>query len=169
MNKGTIIYLNGVTSTGKTTIVEALRATEHSDFYYLSDDLFEDHIIDIEYTAPGYWQKLSEAVFLMYKTARLFSDNGKTVVIDSMLMESPEFGPHYKRMLDIFDGYPLILVHVHCPLEICRQRNLKRSDRHEFQSAEQSEVMAKNVRYDLDLDTSLLTPEQCALVINKHL
>ena len=61
MKNGTVIYLNGVTSSGKTSIVEALRS-EGLDFYYLSDDVFEDNIIHIEYDAPGYWEALAEAV-----------------------------------------------------------------------------------------------------------
>ena len=161
MKKGPIIYLNGVTSSGKSSIAEALR--QYMDFYYLSDDIFEDHIADIpDYGAEGYWEKLAEAVFLMHRTAALFSNHGKTVVIDSMLLELPAFSPHYERVLEIYKNYPLIMVDVYCPLEICRQRNLLRADRDEFQSNEQAAVMARNVRYDLHLDTSALTPEECA-------
>lgn len=166
-SKGNIIYLNGVTSSGKTSIVQALRAAG-ADFYYLSDDVFEDNIIDIEYDAPGYWDSLAEAVFLMYKTARMFSDYGKTVVIDSMLLERNSFIPHYTRVQQIYEGYPLRMVEVYCPLEICRQRNLLRNDRYESQSQEQATIMAQNVRYDLRLDTNCLTPDQCAQIIIEH-
>ena len=162
--KGTIVYLNGVTSSGKTSIVEALRK-RGVDFYYLSDDIFEDHIIDVEYNDPQYWAVLSEAVFLMHETARLFSDHGKTVVIDSMLLESAAFAPHYRRVLEIYRGYPLRMVEVFCPLEVCRQRNLQRSDRYKNQSEEQAAIMTKDVFYDLRLDTSLLSPVQCAVRI----
>lgn len=168
MQKGQIVYLNGVTSSGKTSIVEALRASG-LDFYYLSDDVFEDNIIDVEYDDPNYWVALAEAVFLMHKTARLFSDHGKTVVIDSMLLENEAFAPHYSRVLEIYRGYPLCMVEVYCPLEICRQRNLARGDRHESQSDEQAAVMAKDVHYDLHLDTSLLSPTQCSEAISKML
>lgn len=160
-SKGTIIYLNGVTSSGKTSIVEALRAAG-ADFYYLSDDILEDNIINIEYDAPGYWDRLAEAVFLMHKTACLFSDHGKTVVIDSMLVEIGSFVPHYSRVRQIYANYPLRIVEVFCPLEICRQRNLLRGNRHERQSHEQAAVMAQNVHCDLCLDTSRLSPTKCA-------
>ena len=164
MKKAPIVYLNGVTSTGKTSIVEALREIGATDFYYLSDDIFEDHIVymDQEFGSEGYWKKLSEAVFLMHRTARLLSDQGKAVVIDSMLLELPAFRPHYAQVAQIYRDSPLYLVEVFCPLEICRQRNLARGDRHEYQSQEQAEVMAKEVCYHLRLDTSLLSPEQCA-------
>lgn len=161
MGKGTIIYLNGVTSAGKSSIVTELRKRKLA-FFYLSDDIFEDHIIDIEYNSAEYWKKLAEAVFLMYKTAKLFSDHGKTVIIDSMLLEKPEFSPHYETMLKIFSNSPLLLIHIHCPLEICRQRNLSREDRFEMQSHEQDSVMAKNVNYDLEIDTSVLSVQEAA-------
>ena len=162
MEYGKILYLNGVTSSGKTSIVNALRA-RGVKFYYLSDDIFEDHIIDpIPYGAPGYDKALAEAVFLMHRTARLFSEAGKIVVIDSMLLESPGFVPHYARVLEIYKDHPLHMIEVYCPLDVCRQRNLQRGDRHEFQSQEQAAVMAKQVRYDLRLDTAILTPDQCA-------
>ena len=161
MKKGPVIYLNGVTSSGKSTVAEALR--QYVDFYYLSDDIFEDYIADTpEYGTEAYWKKLAEAVFLMYRTAALFSDHGKTVVIDSMLLESAHFAPHYQRMLEIFENHPLLVVDVYCPLEICRQRNLSRNDRYENQSHEQAAVMAQNVRYDMRLDTGVLSPDQCA-------
>ena len=168
MKNGTVIYLNGVTSSGKTSIVEALRS-EDLDFYYLSDDVFEDNIINTEYDAPDYWEVLAEAVFLMHKTARLFSQHGKTVVIDSMLLGNEAFAPHYKRVLEIYEGYPLYMVEVYCPLEVCRQRNLLRGDRHETQSDEQAAVMAQNVRYDLRLDTHLQTAKACAQTLLHHL
>ncbi|MCM1308659.1 MAG: hypothetical protein NC223_08680 [Butyrivibrio sp.] len=44
MDKGRIIFLNGVTSSGKTSIVEALQ--EHDDifFYVVANDLFQEMV-----------------------------------------------------------------------------------------------------------------------------
>ena len=170
MEKGRIVFLNGVTSSGKTSIIDALRSKGQIDFYYLSDDIFEDHIIDIEYKSPEYWNNLSDAVFLMYKTAKLFSDHGKTVIIDSMIIETSEFSPHYSKILDIFKDNPLSIIKIYCPLEICRQRNLHRNDREEYQSHEQAAVMAQGIIYDLELDTSNLSANQCAdIIINQFI
>lgn len=46
MNKGRIIFLNGVTSSGKTSIVEALQNREDCYFYVVANDLFEQMIGD---------------------------------------------------------------------------------------------------------------------------
>ena len=40
MDKGKIIFLNGVTSSGKTSIVEALQERRDQFFYVVANDLF---------------------------------------------------------------------------------------------------------------------------------
>ena len=53
MEKGRIIFLNGVTSSGKTSIVEALQARRDVFFYVVANDLFQE-MIGEEYTKiPG--------------------------------------------------------------------------------------------------------------------
>lgn len=44
MEKGRIIFLNGVTSSGKTSIVDALQDREDIFFYVVANDLFEQMI-----------------------------------------------------------------------------------------------------------------------------
>ena len=44
MEKGRIIYLNGVTSSGKTSIVEALQARRDVFFYVVANDLFQEMV-----------------------------------------------------------------------------------------------------------------------------
>ena len=44
MNTGRIIFLNGVTSSGKTSIVDALQARDDIFFHVVANDLFEEMI-----------------------------------------------------------------------------------------------------------------------------
>ena len=46
MDKGRIIFLNGVTSAGKTSIVEALQKRDDIFFYVVANDLFQEMIGD---------------------------------------------------------------------------------------------------------------------------
>lgn len=46
MEKGRIIFLNGVTSSGKTSIVDALQEREDIFFYVVANDLFEQMVGD---------------------------------------------------------------------------------------------------------------------------
>ena len=155
MEKGKIIFLNGVTSSGKTSIVEALQDTDDIFFYVVANDLFEE-MIGEKYLRENYWKYLSEVIIMMYHTAKLYSDMGKNVLIDGILVERDEIKPQ-----DIIEVY--------CPLDICKQRNIERENRYAEQSAEQHEIMSKGIKYRMRVDTSIHSPKECADIILKEL
>ena len=168
MEKGRIVFLNGVTSSGKTSIVEALQARRDVFFYVVANDLFQE-MVGEEYLRENYWKYLGEVIIMMYHTAKLFSDMGKNVIIDGILVERDGIAPHYARLLDILQNQPLDVVEVYCPLDVCRQRNIDRGDRYETQSEEQAALMAPNIRYSMRVDTSVYSPEECADMIVRQL
>ena len=99
---------------------------------------------------------------MMYHTAKLYSDMGKNVLIDGILVERDEIKPHYQKLMEIMKDSPLSIVEVYCPLGICKQRNIERGDRYESQSEEQAQLMSQDIQYSLTVDTSVLFPEECA-------
>lgn len=161
MKKGRIIFLNGVTSSGKTSIVDALQNRDDCYFYVVANDLFEQ-MVGERFLRENYWQHLSRVLLLMYRTAGLYADLGHDVLIDGILVERPEIAPHYEQFREIMAGAQVDVVEVFCPLEVCRQRNLARGDRYENQSQEQADVMAGDICYSCRVDTHLHTPEECA-------
>ena len=165
---GRIIFLNGVTSSGKTSIVEALQARRDVFFYVVANDLFQE-MIGEDYLRENYWRYLGEAIMMMYHTAKLFSDMGKNVLIDGILVEREGVSPHYERLRAILRDNPLDIVEVFCPLDICRQRNVARGDRYESQSDEQAALMARDIQYSMRVDTSALSPAECADAILRQL
>ena len=168
MEKGRIIFLNGVTSAGKTSIVESLQYQEDIFFYVVANDLFQE-MVGENYLHKNYWKYLSEVIIMMYHTAKLYSDMGKNVLIDGILVEREEIKPHYHQLLEILKNNPLDIVEVYCPLDICRQRNIARGDRYETQSQEQDALMAENIKYSIKVDTSIYSPEECAEKIIREL
>lgn len=168
MQKGRIIFLNGVTSSGKTSIVEALQERNDIFFYVVANDLFEQ-MIGEKYLREDYWKYLSEVIIMMYHTAKLYSDMGKNVLIDGILVEREEIKPHYEQLLEILRDNPLDIIEVYCPIDICRKRNCMREDRYEMQSDEQLELMAKNIKYSMKVDTSVYDSVECADIIVKEL
>ena len=161
MENGRIIFLNGVTSSGKTSIVESLQNQEDIFFYVVANDLFQE-MVGENYLRKDYWKYLSEVIIMMYHTAKLYSDMGKNVLIDGILVEREEIKPHYSQLLEILKNNPLDIVEIYCPLDICRQRNIIRGDRYETQSQEQYDLMAENIKYSTKVDTSIYSPEECA-------
>ena len=168
MNKGKIIFLNGVTSSGKTSIVDALQARRDVFFYVVANDLFQE-MVGEQYLEEDYWKYLSEVIIMMYHTAKLYSELGKNVLIDGIIVEREEIRPHYAQLMEIMKDSPLDIVEVYCPLDICRQRNIERGDRYESQSDEQAELMNKDIKYSLQVDTSKYSAEECAEQIVKAL
>ena len=166
--QGRIIFLNGVTSAGKTSIVEALQERDDVFFYVVANDLFQEMVGD-KFLREDYWKYLSEVIIMMYHTAKLYSDMGKNVLIDGILVERDGIKPHYQQLMEILKENPLDIVEVYCPLDICRERNIARGDRYETQSDEQHELMAQNIKYSLRVDTSVNSPEECAEMIVKEL
>ena len=164
MRKGRIIFLNGVTSSGKTSIVEALQDRDDCYFYVVANDLFQE-MVGERFLREDYWGHLSRVILLMYHTAKLYSDMGHDVLIDGILVERPEIAPHYQQLREILADSPLSIVEVACPLEICRERNLARGDRGEFQSHEQARIMTQGIDYALQVHTDRMSPEACAEAI----
>ena len=168
MEKGRIIFLNGVTSAGKTSIVKAFQERAGEFYYALSNDLFQE-TVGLKYLREDYWRHICDAVIMLYHTAKLFSDMGKNVIIDGILIEREKISPHYDQMREILKDNPLDIVEVYCPLDICKERNIARGDRYETQSEDQAAWMADNIEYKLSVDTSLHSSEECADTIIKTL
>ncbi|BCN30791.1 phosphotransferase-like protein [Anaeromicropila herbilytica] len=165
--KGKIIFLNGVTSAGKTSIVDEMQARKDRILYVVANDLFEE-VIGEEYLKEDFWKYFSEVILMMYRTARLFSDYGKDIIIDGIIVEQPEIRPHYLKLKEIFNGYPLEIIEVYCPLEVCKKRNIERGDRYETQSEEQYHILAEEIEYCYKVDTSLHTSKECADMIIEY-
>ncbi|ABX43973.1 chloramphenicol phosphotransferase CPT family protein [Lachnoclostridium phytofermentans] len=164
MREGRIIFLNGVTSTGKTSIVNEIFTREGELYYALSYDLFEETIPEWAVDEGTHY---SEAIIAMYYAACGFSSQGRDVLIDGLIMNLPGLEEHYKKLKQIFEGYPLQIVEVYCPLEICRKRNIECGDRAENKSEIQMEIMEKNITYNYTIDTSRLSVAECADLILK--
>jgi adenylylsulfate kinase/chloramphenicol 3-O phosphotransferase len=164
MKKGKIIYLNGLTSTGKTSIARIIQDTTNEFFYLIGSDILMNMVGEKD-RFNNYVKYEFEMFIDMYHIAKLFSDMGKNVIIDCILFETPELPNHYQKMMNILGNNPLFTVNVVCPLEICRERNLKRGDRGEFQSEEQDKIIDKTVTLDFIIYTDKYSSEECAKMI----
>jgi len=167
MEKGKIIYLNGVSSTGKTSIARVIQDTADEFFYLIGSDILM-YMVGEKHRLTNYVKYEYEMFLNMYHIAKLLSDMGKNVIIDCALFETPELPNHYQKMKNIFNNNFMLTVNVTCPLEVCRERNLKRGDRYEFQSYEQDKIIDKTVTLDFTVDTNKHSSEECAkMILNK--
>lgn len=159
MNKGTLLFLSGVTSSGKTSIVNEIQSRKGQLFYALSYDLFEETIPD---WAEDDDCRYAQAIIALYAAARAFSDQGQHVLIDGLIMNIDGLDSHYRQLQKIFSGYPLKIINVFCPLAVCRERNRARPDRKENQSDLQAARMETDIDYALTLNTADCAARECA-------
>ncbi len=161
-HRGQIIFLNGLTSSGKSSIINEIFSRDDDMFFSLGFDLFEE---TIPIWACEIGSNYAHAIIAMYYAARGFSEQGKDVFIDGLIMNIEGLESHYKTLLELFEGYPLKIIEVYCPLEICRQRNIARGDRPENKSEIQNRIVEKNINYSFRVDTNLHTVCECADLI----
>jgi len=158
MQKAKIIFLNGVSSAGKSTLAKALQAKLSEPFYVLANDMFCD-------MAPEkFWdinagETCDRALKGMYHAIKAFSDIDINVIVDDVLLQDFRLGECLKLLHD----YPVLFVHVVCSsLEELRRREKERGDRGIGQGESQLAELNPQDTYDITVDTFANSAEDCA-------
>lgn len=149
MTKGKIILLNGVSSSGKSTLAqEIIRLMP--DYFHMSIDDFDLFIEKMENREQAHLIPV-ETEYFFHRTIAIFSDRGVNVVVDHILHDS------FTRedCLKVLQGYPTVFVGVHCPLEELERRELIRGDRHIGLARKQLEFVHRGEVYDIEVNTYL--------------
>ena len=160
MGKGKIIILNGVSSSGKTTLAKALQDRLHEPYFHMDVDVFclmapEKFNID-DYSVQMNFVKN------MFHAVKLFSDMGFNLIVPVVFLDDGDGGDFLKKSVSLLHSYPVLFVHVECPVdELCR-REIERGDR-KIGGAEEmlSELVPQNT-YDITVDTFANSSEECA-------
>ena len=101
----------------------------------------------------------------MHHAIATLSARGINVVADHVLVEPGWL----QECAALFAVLPAWLVGVRCPLEVLEEREKGRGDRTLGQARLQHERVHAHDTYDLEVDTSLLTAEECAEKIRQRL
>ena len=84
--------------------------------------------------------------------------SGLNIIADHVLLEKK----WVTECADLFHDLTAYLVGVRCPLEVLEERERSRKDRTLGQAKAQFIATHKNCTYDLEVDTSILSAEECA-------
>ena len=187
---GQIVILNGAPRSGKSSIVSVIQETFDGPWMNLGVDVFVREVTPKRYR-PGMGLRPGEEghelaplvpVFFaaLYDSIAAHSRSGLNVVVDVGHHDATILADSARRLA----GLPVLFVGVRCPIEIVMQRRNSGQIGREGQYAVGSETDAMPVPppverwqrevhipgiYDVEIDTSILSPEQCAAVIRRRL
>ena len=167
MAKGRILFLNGASSSGKSSIAKALqKMIKEPCIHFCIDDylgMFQDELWQNRDIVEQEWTYIIGG---FHAAAAAIARAGNLVIVDDVLEENP---PWVENLLELFDGLEVVFIGVHCPLEELERRERERKDRKEGMARLQFEQVHAQAVYDIEVDTSVLSPVECASVIMERM
>lgn len=168
MPHGSIIFLNGTSSAGKTSIARALLDITAPPYFHLSVDQF---ILAIP---ERYWANsnadarnitFANVISGYHHCIAALAATGNYIIADHVLQE-PEWWAECGRLLSPFQAY---LITVFCPLDELERREKDRGDREiGLARFQYDRVYGKDIQ-DFKVDTSLNSASMCAVRIQEHI
>lgn len=175
MTAGTLIMLNGASSSGKTSLLEALQDILDEPFLNAGLDTFLFLLPDRWLERPLWDDVLGLAdhagrqghtlVAGMHQAILALMEAGNNVLADHVLVE-----PIWLRQCArLFAGKRAYLVGVNCALDVLEQRERGRKNRTLGQTRLQFDLVHAHAVYDLEVETDRATPRECALQVQAML
>ena len=170
-----IIVLNGGSSSGKSSLATCLQERLEGTWLTLGvDDLiralshgFADTGAGgcIEFGPDGsiaVGEKFRRAEAAWYEGLAAMARAGTGVIVDDVFLAG---GDSQARMRTAFEGLSVIWVGVRCRAETAERRELDRRDRIRGQARDQAERVHAGAFYDLVVDTTETSTEECARAV----
>ena len=163
MKNGHVIFLNGTSSSGKTTIAKALQEKLTEPYMYISiDDYF--HMYAERFLRPAsreeamVLERLIPAVVSgLHRSVAALARAGNNVLVDHLLQDDGSL----EECVENWVGLDVLFVGVKCPLEVAEEREKKRGNRTIGTARSQFERVHAHDLYDLEIDTSRLNVVEC--------
>lgn len=157
--KGKIIILNGVSSSGKTTLSKALQQELDEHFFWIANDTFCD-MCSSKHWDEDWITAINQALTAMIYSAKSFSDIGLNVIIDQVFLNNDTEGELLEKCIKVLHDYPVLFVRVDCSLEELNKREKERGDRDIGQAKSQLQLVHNHKIYDCVIDTSKNTIDE---------
>lgn len=171
----TIIFLNGCTSSGKSSIAGALQARLVAPYLRMGiDDAFATVPLKYHQNAEGFFFDRDErglvrlnmgpvgraAITAHRHAAAAAARSGANLILDEVLLPGI-----LDDWLALLDGLDVFMVGVRCDLEELERREIARGDRVRGQARGQFDLVHAGVLYDIETDTTRNDAEVAAAAI----
>jgi chloramphenicol 3-O phosphotransferase len=151
---GKIIFINGASSAGKSTLCQALQARLPEPFWHISiDHLRAAGLLPTARIASGEfdWHAMRPAFFEgFHRCLPALAQAGNHLLVEHII-ETPQWRD---RLLELLAPFDVFFVGLHCPLPLLEQRELQRGDRRIGEARADFATIHALVEYDLELDSS---------------
>jgi chloramphenicol 3-O phosphotransferase len=168
-----VIVLNGVSSSGKSSIARELQGLLPRPFLTFGVDTLVASLLPASSThEPGivfgsdgvvavghHFRQLEHA---WYQGLAAIARDDVGVIIDEVFLGGRE---SQDRLRSALGGLPVVWVGVRCDLEVAVAREVARPERTQGMAASQAVIVHEGVRYDLQVDTTTSTSLECATTI----
>lgn len=162
MGKGNIIWLNGVSSAGKSTLAKTLQDRLSEPFYVLANDMFTDDVVSpVKFIKIDMDATYQRALRGMYHAVKGFSDAGINTIVDDVLLKEDGYD-RLGQCVELLHDYPVLFVHVTCPVDELRRREEERNDRYVGMGESQFAILTPQDTYDITVNTYNDSKEDCA-------
>lgn len=170
LRTGTILLLNGASSSGKSSIARALREHGEHPYHHLQLDAFRAmepprHWEGWQSRGPDTALKLAALCRGMNAALVEYAGHGQDVIFDTELSDPDAW--QYVR--DDLSDLPVLMVGVTCSLDVLARRERDRGDRPIGLAARQFDRVHRDKVYDLTIDTTSTRAVECAGVLAKWL
>ncbi|MDX3130650.1 AAA family ATPase [Streptomyces europaeiscabiei] len=162
---GLIIFLNGTSSSGKSSIAKALLTVLDDMYFHMPVDILDAMRSQRAIAPDELPSALRRALMGFHRAVAGMAAGGNNVVVDHVLSEP-------WQLLDciaLFAPEDVVLVGVHCPLQELERREQERGDRAPGLAARQITQVHAHSLYDIECDTSTASPADCAQQIKDFL
>ena len=163
MKHGHILFLNGTSSSGKTTLAKALQEKLSEPYMYVSIDNFF-HMYPDRFLSPTnrkgakvLKQLVPPVLSGFHRSVAALAQAGNNVLVDHLLQEDGWL----QECVERWAGCDVLFVGIRCPLEIAEQREKERGDRNIGTARYQFERVHAHDLYDIEIDTSRLRVDEC--------
>ena len=190
MATGKIIFLNGTSSAGKTTLSHALQELLPEPYLHIALDQFRDGLPD-KYrglnSEPGSTGYLGLNVVPITDRDKPFTSIhfgevgvamlrgmrramaamvacGNNIIIDDILLERAFLDDY----LAVFEPFDVTFVGVRCPIETINRREQSRPGRFPGTAYGHYEQCHAHGEYDVEVDTSAMSPRECAETVVQY-
>jgi chloramphenicol 3-O phosphotransferase len=152
MEHGKIILISGTSSSGKSTLAKGLQKSLTDPFLHLQLD---SYIEMLPRTAD--WEMFQRMVRGLNRSVAVMTEEGNNLIVDYVLIDNAWL----EQLLELLRERYVLFVGLYCPLEELERRESERDARRQGFARQQFENIHADKIYDLELDTSVLSAEEC--------